>query len=88
MNPQNAAKALGRRGGQARARRLSTIEKKRIASLGGAARRESLQAAQRVADNFRYVNAMRDLQGQGSRAIVARLSKFDGPLPGIYVARS
>ncbi|MPY87794.1 MAG: hypothetical protein GEU99_07720 [Luteitalea sp.] len=67
-----------------RASRLPTEDRKRIASLGGQARAHSLHAARRIAENFRYVAALRDLQGPSTR--VMRLSAFDGRLPGIYPA--
>lgn len=76
------AKALGRRGGRARAKRLSAIDRKRIASLGGHARRRSLQAARRIAENLRYAAVVEDLRRQ--RTTVKRLRAFTGRLPGIY----
>jgi hypothetical protein len=79
------AKVLGRRGGRARARRLSSAERKHIASLGGKARRRSLLVAQRIADNFRYVAALQLLHGRTNK--VTRRSTCKGPLPGIYPAR-
>ena len=82
MNTRDMAKALGRRGGQARARRLSAEERRRIASLGGHARRSSREAEQRMVVDFRYAAMVRELQG-GPPAI-ERVSTFDGPLPGIY----
>ena len=86
MNASDMAKALGRRGGQARGRRLSAADKKRIASLGGKARLQSLQAARRIADNFRYAAVLGDLRGQPTT--VRRLRTFAGPLPGIYPVKS
>lgn len=86
MDASKMAKALGRRGGRARAERLSVADKNRIASLGGKARRRSLQAVRRIADNFRYAAALGDLRGQP--ATVRRLRTFAGPLPGIYPAGS
>jgi hypothetical protein len=86
MNASEMAQALGRRGGRARARRLSAAEKKRIASLGGKARRQSLQAARRIADNLRYAAVLGDLRGQPTT--VRRVRTFAGPLPGIYPAGS
>jgi len=86
MNATEMARALGRKGGRARGQRLSQAEKKRIASLGGKARRQSLQAARRIADNFRYAAVVDALRGQP--AAVRRVSAFAGPLPGIYPARS
>ncbi len=86
MNASQMARRLGRRGGRARGKRLSAVEKKRIASLGGKARRESLQAARRITDNFRYAAVLGELRGQSTP--VRRLSAFAGPLPGIYPAGS
>ena len=86
MNASEMARALGRRGGRARAKRLSVADKKRIASLGGRARLQSLKAARRIEDNFRYAAVIDDLRGQP--AIVRRLSAFAGALPGIYPAGS
>jgi hypothetical protein len=83
MNPSGLARALGRRGGLARARRLSPADRRRIASMGGRARRESLQAAQRIADNFRYVAAVNEL---APAVPVKRLRAPRGRLPGIYPA--
>jgi hypothetical protein len=76
------ARELGRRGGSARAARLSARERSRIASLGGNARRRSLRAARRVDDNFRYVAAVGELGGHPRT--VARMKTFTGRLPGIY----
>ena len=86
MNASEMARALGRRGGRARGRRLSAADRTRIASLGGKARCQSLQAARHVADNFRYAAVLADLRGQPTT--VKRLSRFAGPLPGIYPAGS
>jgi hypothetical protein len=86
MNATEMARALGRKGGRARGQRLSVAEKQRIASLGGKARLQSLQAARRIADNFRYAAVVDRLRGQP--ATVRRLSAFAGPLPGIYPAGS
>ena len=86
MNASDMARALGRKGGRARGQRLSAAERKRIASLGGKARRQSLQATGRIADNFRYAAALGDLRGQSTR--IRRVTTFAGPLPGIYPAGS
>ena len=51
MGAHEFARALGRRGGRARALRLSAADRKRIASQGGKARVQSLRAARRIADN-------------------------------------
>ena len=86
MNASEMAKALGRKGGRARAKRLSNLDKKRIASLGGKARAQSLEAARRIAHNFVYVAMVAELRGQP--APVTRLRTFAGPLPGIYPSSS
>ena len=86
MNASEMARVLGRRGGRARGARLSAAARKRIASLGGKARFQSLQATRRIADNFRYVAVLGDLRGR--QTTVRRLSAFAGPLPGIYPAGS
>lgn len=86
VNTSEMARALGRKGGRARGKRLSAADKKRIASLGGKARGQSLRTARRIADNFRYAAALGDLRGQPTP--IKRLSAFPGPLPGIYPARS
>lgn len=86
MNASAAARALGRSGGRARSKRLSAADKQRIAALGGKARFQSIQAARRIADNFRYAAVLGDLRGQ--RTTVRHLGVFAGPLPGIYPAGS
>lgn len=79
------AAALGRLGGQARARRLDSTERKRIAALGGAARKQSLDVARRIADNFAYVTAMQELAGPRTKS--TRIKTCKGPLPGLYPDR-
>ena len=86
MQAREIAQALGRRGGKARAKRLSAAERQRIASLGGRARARSFEIARRIADNFRYVAAVRELQPR--RETLTRLKTFDGPVPGLYRSRS
>lgn len=86
MNASEMARLLGRKGGLARGRRLSAAERTRIASLGAKARLQSLQAARRIADNFRYAAVIGDLRGQPRT--VRRVRAFAGPLPGIYPAGS
>jgi hypothetical protein len=86
MQMSALARILGRRGGRARSRRLAPAAKRRIASLGGQARRQSLEAALRIAANFRYAEAMEQLRG-GSPP-VRRLKRFDGRLPGLYPEQS
>lgn len=85
MTPSELAAALGQRGGRARAARLSPHRKRQIAAAGAAARRESLAAAKRIAVNFRYAAAVRELAGTRQR--VQRVSTCRGPLPGIYPGR-
>jgi len=62
--------------------RLSTADRNRIALMGAKARSESLQAARRIVENFRYAAVLADLGGRPPT--VRRLSTFAGPLPGIY----
>lgn len=84
MNAHEMAVTLGRRGGRARAKRLSAAEKQRIAALGGQARAASRLAARRIADNFLYLAAVRELRGDPTE--VARLNAFRHRLPGIYAS--
>ena len=79
MDVRNMARALGRRGGQARARNLTAEQRRHIASLGGAARRRSLDAARRVAANFAYAAVVRELRPPPD---VERMKSFSGRLPG------
>lgn len=80
MNPTEAARALGQRGGQARAARLSPDQRKKIASLGGKARSLSFHAARRIRENFRYLAAVAALRPDPSK--MTRMRTFGGPLPG------
>jgi hypothetical protein len=80
------ARALGRRGGRARARRLSAERRRQIASLGGLARYRSLLVTRRLADNLRYAAAAVELRGGPRR--VLRMKTFTGRLPGLYPDRS
>jgi hypothetical protein len=56
-------------------------ERRRIAALGGAARRRSLEMAQRHEGNFIYAAMVLELQPPPR---VERVLSFHGPLPGIY----
>jgi hypothetical protein len=76
------AKLLGSRGGRARAKRLSSEERRRIAALGGKARVRSLEAARHLIDNLKYAAMVIELQG-GSPP-VRRMKTCRGRLPGIY----
>lgn len=80
------AQALGRRGGRARARRLTAAERRRIAALGGNARKRSLEAARRVTTTLRYAALVQELRG--GRPALTRMKAFGGRLPGIYLDRS
>lgn len=82
VSRREMARELGRRGGQARARRLTAAERSRVASLGGTARRQSLDAARRLADNFAYAAAVGELRRRDSA--VMRVTTFRGRLPGLY----
>ena len=82
VNPRDIAQLLGRRGGHARARRLTAEERRRIASSGGHARRESLEAALRIAANLRHARMVAQLQQRSGT--IARVKRCRGPLPGIY----
>lgn len=81
MEPSALARALGRLGGLSRARRLTPAEKVRVASLGGHARRESLQAARRIAANFHYLAVVSELRPAPP---VKRLRTCRTRLPGLY----
>jgi hypothetical protein len=85
MNAREMAKELARRGGRAPARRLSAERRKTIAALGGEARHRSLEAERQVIANFRYLEAVIELQG--GLPAVTRMKTFNGPLPGIYPDR-
>ena len=75
------AKALGRRGGLSRARRLSSRRLADIARAGARARGESLRLARAIRTNFDYVKAIRELHPPPP---VRSESRCGGKLPGIY----
>ena len=77
---------MGRRGGQARAQRLTAERRRQIASLGGQARHRSLLVARRIDENFRFAAAVLELRGTSPK--VLRAEAFDGRLPGLYPDRS
>jgi len=58
MDASEIAQVLGRRGGIARARRLSRHQRREIASQGGRARALSYHAERRVRENFRALEAI------------------------------
>ena len=72
------AKELGRRGGRARAKRLSKQRRQEIARLGAQARMESLRLTKAIAVNFDYVEALLHLSPPPP---CTSLSSFDGQLP-------
>jgi hypothetical protein len=78
------ARAMGRRGGRARAKRLSAARRRQIASLGGRARALSLLAERRILENLRYAAAAVELQGGVPE--ILRLKTSTGRLPGLYPA--
>lgn len=80
------ARAMGRRGGRARAKRLSAERRRQIASSGGRARALSRLAERRIVENLRYAAAVVELQGGAPD--VRRLKAFSGRLPGLYPDRS
>lgn len=82
VNVNEAARAMGRRGGRVRAQRLSAERRRQIASLGGRARHRSLLVARRIDESLRYAAAVLELRGAPPK--VLRMKAFRGPLPGIY----
>ena len=85
-NATNIARTLGRRGGQARALRLSSRDRKRIAAMGGKARSLSLQAERRILDNLAYAASVQQLQGRPTP--VKRLKRCAHALPRISKRRT
>ena len=81
MNYRDIAKELGRRGGLKRAQNLSADEKSRIARMGAKARVASLKAAARVETNFKYLEAVRQLNPP---PVVQSVKSFSGKLPCIH----
>ena len=80
MDPSAMARALGRRGGMARAKKLSAAARRDIAARGAQARLESLRIARRIADNYAYLEAATEL---APPIRVRRTSSSSGPLPNI-----
>lgn len=83
MTVTELAAALGRRGGRARAARLSPDRRRQIAAAGADARRRSLEATRRIAENFSYAAAVEELQGTPA---VRRVATCRTRLPGLYPA--
>ena len=86
MTMSELAAALGRRGGQARAARLSPERRQQIAAAGAHARRRSFEAARRIAVNFSYAAAVEALGG--APPAVRRVATCRTRLPGIYPERA
>lgn len=82
MTTSEVAAILGRKGGRARAARLSPERKRQIAAAGAAARVQSLEAARRIALNFSYAVAVEELRG--TPPPVRRVAKCRTRLPGLY----
>jgi len=85
MDVSAMAREMGRRGGRARADRLSSERRRQIASLGGRARQLSLLATRRLAENLLYAAAALELRGETRK--VLRMRVFTGRLPGLYARR-
>jgi hypothetical protein len=85
MDASEMARALGKRGGKARAARLLPLERARIAALGGHSRALSLHAARRIAENFRFVESVDVFQ---PRPKIVRVRALTSRLPGIYAAKA
>jgi hypothetical protein len=58
MELRSIARALGRRGGLARARKLSASRRREIASQGGRSKALSREASRRIRENFEYLKRM------------------------------
>ena len=86
MKMSEAAAALGRRGGYARAARLSPERRREIAAAGAGARRRSLEAARRIAVNFSYAAAVDELRG--TPPVVRSMATCRTRIPGIYPERA
>jgi hypothetical protein len=81
MQISEMAKALGRRGGLSRARRLSSRRMADIARAGASARGESFRLARAIRTNCDYVRAIRELHPPKPIRSEARCG---GRLPGLY----
>ena len=62
MEPRSMARALGRRGGRARARKLSPERRREIASQGGLSKALSRHASRRIRENFEYLERLNALK--------------------------
>lgn len=79
MQMREIAKLLGSLGGKARAKSLTTEQKKQIALLGAKARALSFETKKRIETNFRYYEAVRQLRGKPTK--VLRIKTCKNPLP-------
>jgi hypothetical protein len=80
MNRSALARELGRLGGLTRARRLTALERSRIAAVGGEAKHASRLAEQRIVENMGYVRAMLELRPEPP---VKRRRTCAHPLPDL-----
>jgi hypothetical protein len=85
MQISEMARALGRRGGLSRARRLSQGRLAEIARMGATARGESLRVAEAIRNNFDYVRAIERLHAP--RQVRSELT-CSRKLPGFYGAET
>lgn len=83
MNTRQIAKALGRKGGLARAKKLSAEQRRKIAALGGEVKALSNKANDRIESNFRFARTMKLLR---KTPAVISVSRINNPLPEIYVS--
>lgn len=81
MDYKGIAKELGRRGGLKRAQNLSSSKKSHIARMGAKARVASLIAAARVQSNFKYLEAIRQLNPSPQ---VKSVKSTNSKLPSVY----
>jgi len=80
MKLKNIAKKLGRQGGKARSKILSSKEKRRIASQGGRARAQSYRLKKAIEENFRYLKTIHQLSPSPP---IKRVKNPKYPLPDI-----
>lgn len=81
MNISQIAKTLGRKGGLARAKKLSAEQRKKIAARGGYVKSISAKAERRILDNLLWLDTLRELRKAPPVKSVSRISY---KLPGIY----
>ncbi len=62
MDLSEFARQLGRRGGLARAKALTPARRRQIARSAALSRHLSRHADRRIADNFAYLDAVRELK--------------------------